>query len=110
MHFQQLSLNIAIAFTMTLAILSPTMAGATDDNDQTIDMSSLTCGEFQELGRREKAMSLIWLSGWMAQQQGDFQFTPDRGVISERKDDLEKACENNDNGLVMNELLLQSNK
>lgn len=104
MGIKLLSFRIAIALTTTLLILSPTTAIATDD-DKTIDMSNLTCGEFEDLGRMEKMMSLMWLSGWMAQQQGDYSFTPDRGAMSDRKDALEAACENNENDLVMNRLI-----
>lgn len=97
-------LAVGIALTTTLAILAPTMASAADD-DKSIDMSNLTCGEFQDLGKREKVMSLIWLSGWMAQEQGDFILTPDREAMSDRKDALEAACENNEGDLLINQLI-----
>ena len=100
MKLKSLSLRKAIALITAIVILSPAVVMAEDD-DKTIDMSQLTCAEFDGLGRREKMMSLIWLSGWIAQQRGNFNFTPDRSAISDRKDALEDACENNEEDLVM---------
>lgn len=104
MQFKLLPLRTAIAFITTLAILSTATVTAGNANE-TLDMSQLTCAEFDELGKMEKMMSLMWLSGWMAQQQGNFDFTPDRGVMSERGEALEAACENHEEDLVMNRLV-----
>ena len=108
MKFKLLSLRTAIALTTTLVIFSPVTVTASDD-DKSIDMSNLTCEEFNDLGKTEKMMSLVWLSGWMAQQQNDFNFTPDRGVMSDFKDTLEAACENNETDLVINRLAISGN-
>lgn len=100
MQLKLLSFRTAIALTTTIAIWSPATVIAEDDN-KSIDMSQLTCEEFEDLGRIEKMMSLVWLSGWTAQQKGKTTFTPDRGVMSERKDALEAVCEDNEKALVI---------
>lgn len=104
MHLKLLSLRTAIALTITIAILSPASVIAQDD-DKTIDMSNLTCGEFEDMGRMEKMMSLVWLSGWTAQQQGNTTFTPDRSAMGDRQDALEAACKDNEQALVIEQLL-----
>ncbi|MEM6613506.1 MAG: HdeA/HdeB family chaperone [Cyanobacteria bacterium P01_C01_bin.72] len=104
MHLKLFSLRTAIALTTTIAILSPASVIAQDD-DKTIDMLTLTCADFDDLGRMEKVMSLVWLSGWTAQQQGNTTFTPDRGAMRDRQDALKAACEDNEQALVMEQLL-----
>ncbi|MGD1917505.1 MAG: HdeA/HdeB family chaperone [Pleurocapsa sp.] len=99
-------LTIGIAFVAIFTILSPALVAAKNDF-LTIDMSNLTCEEFVDLGRMEKIMGLVWLSGWAAQRQGNFTFTADRTVLSKRKDALENACENNEQDLVINQLIPQ---
>jgi hypothetical protein len=96
-------LVIGIALTATLVILPQVIVTAEDDA-QTIDMSQLTCSKFDDLGKMEQMMSMIWFSGWTAEKQGNFTFTPDRGAMSDRKDALEAACKNNQQDLVMNQL------
>jgi hypothetical protein len=96
-------LAIIIALTATLVIL-PQVIVTAEDGDQTIDMSQLTCAKFDDLDTMEQMMSMIWLSGWTAEKQGNFTFAPDRGAMSDRKDALEAACENNQQALVMNQL------
>jgi len=103
MKLKLLPWKIAIALAAALAVLSPAIVVAAD-NAQTIDMSQLTCEEFVDLGRMEKMMSLVWLSVWAAQRQGNFIFTADRSVMTARKDNLEAACENNDRALVIEQL------
>ena len=92
-----------VTLTAAVSILSPITVTAAD-KDKEINMSQLTCEEFLDMGRMEKMMSLVWYSGWMAEKQGNFTFTPDRGAMSQRKDSLEDACENSKNDLVLNQL------
>ncbi len=96
-------LRISVVAIAVASILSA-IAVATANNGKEIDMSQLTCEEFAQMGRMEKVMSTVWYSGWSAQKQGNFTFTPDRSVMSARKDSLEAACENNKNDLVLNQL------
>ena len=103
MQLKLFPLKIAISLTTAASILSSATVTA-EDNDQVIDMSQLTCEEFLDMGRMEQVMSMVWYSGWAAETKGDFFFTPDRGAMSERKDSLESACENNQQDLVMNQL------
>ncbi|MEM7760670.1 MAG: HdeA/HdeB family chaperone [Cyanobacteria bacterium P01_A01_bin.40] len=93
-----------LALITALAILSPTIVIA-EDSGKTIDMAQLTCEEFTNLGRMEKMMSLVWLSGWAGQRQGNFTFSADRTVMTKRKDNLEAACENNEKALVIEQLI-----
>ena len=104
MQFRLLTSKIALALTTAIVILSSTTVTANDE-EGAIDMAQLTCAEFKDLGRMEKMMSLVWLSGWEAQQQGDFTFTPDRGAMSQRQDAIEEACENNEQDFVMNRMV-----
>lgn len=105
MQLKLLFRRTSIALVSTIAILSPVAVIAQDD-DQAINMSQLTCGEFSELGRMEKIMSVVWFTGWTAQQQGDTSFTPDRDAMTERQDALEASCENKEQDLVINQLVL----
>ena len=108
MQLKLLPFRTAIALSTAISILSPVTVIAGDE-DKAIDMSQLTCGEFLDLGRKEKMMSLVWYSGWSAETKGDFIFTPDRGAMSERKDSLEGACENSQDDLVVNQLQIWTN-
>lgn len=95
--------KILVAMIAIASVLSPIIVTAAD-KDKEIDMSQLTCAEFMQMGRMEKVMSVVWYSGWMAQNKGEFMFTPDRGAMSEQKDFLETACKNNGNDLVISQL------
>ncbi|MDJ0634216.1 MAG: HdeA/HdeB family chaperone [Xenococcaceae cyanobacterium MO_188.B29] len=97
------SAKILVAIIATASVLSPITVTA-EDKDKEINMSQLTCAEFMQMGRMEKVMSVVWYSGWMAQNKGEFMFTPDRGAMSEQKDFLETACKNNGNDLVISQL------
>ena len=90
----------AIAITSILSA----MAVAAADNSKEMDMSQLTCGEFLQLGRMETMMSIVWYSGWIAEKQGEFIFTPERSAMSDKKNALETACNQNKNDLVLNQL------
>ena len=88
--------------TITSILSAVTVAAA--DNSKEIDMSQLTCAEFLQMGRMETMMSIVWYSGWMAEKQGEFMFTPERGAMSDQKNVLETACNQNKNDLVLNQL------
>ena len=94
------TLVIAIAITSILSAI----AVAASDNSKEIDMSQLTCAEFLQMGRMETMMSIVWYSGWIAEKQGEFIFTPERGAMSDKKKVLETACNQNKNDLVLNQL------
>ncbi len=95
--------KILVSVIATASVLFPITVTAAD-KDKEIDMSKLTCAEFMQMGKMEKVMSVVWYSGWMAQNNGEFMFTPDRGVMSEQRDFLETACKNNGNDLVITQL------
>ena len=94
------TLVTAIAVTSILSAIGVAAA----DNGKEIDMSQLTCAEFLQMGRMETMMSIVWYSGWMAQKQGEFMFTPERGAMSDKKNALETACNKSKNDLVLNQL------
>ena len=94
------TLVTAIAVTTILSAIGVAAA----DNSKEIDMSQLTCAEFLQMGRMETMMSIVWYSGWMAQKQGEFMFTPERGAMSDKKNALETACNKSKNDLVLNQL------
>ena len=94
------TLVTAIAASSILSAI----AVAAADNSKAIDMSQLTCEEFLQMGRMETMMSIVWYSGWMAEKQGKFMFTPERGAMSDKKNALETACKKSKNDLVLNQL------
>lgn len=103
MQLKLFPLKILIATTATASILlSATVIAA--DNSKEIDMSQLTCGEFLQMGRMETMMTVVWYSGWMAEKQGNFAFTPDRSAMSSQKDVLSNSCQDSSDDLVINKL------
>lgn len=96
--FKRLIVSIAVVLIFLVITTKAAISS------QELDMSQLTCQEFLQMDRMPQVMSVVWYSGWAAQKQGTFAFTPDRNKITEQKESLTSACESNSNDLVLNQL------
>ena len=48
----------------------------------------------------QQVMSLVWLRGWSSKEK--YMFATDRSLLSNKKDSLEEACQDNAQELVVN--------
>lgn len=103
MNIKPLSLRAAIATTASLSVFLSTTVTAADD-DKIKNMSQLTCAEFLDMGRMQKIMSVVWLSGWTSKEQERYLFAPDRGLLSNKEELLKDNCKNNEGDLVLNQV------